>query len=368
MSSPQQRYDAALASGAFTRDAAQATAVDALQRVHRELLAYPPKPDLRNRLARKLMGRDMVRWPPVTGVYMWGGVGRGKTWLMDSFFDTLPFARKRRTHFHRFMRDVHARRARHADTQDPLSPVADSIAREARVLCFDEFFVSDIADAMILGRLTQALFERGVTLVATSNCAPDMLYRDGLQRAQFLPAIERLETQCEVLNVDGGHDYRLRALQSQPLYLTDPPAVADAALADAFAKIDPTPGTADTTLEINGRDIPARRVGETAVWFGFDALCGGPRSADDYIEIAREFQWLLLSDVPQLDGDLENEARRFITLIDECYDRNVKVMLAAAEPLPKLYAGKRLAFEFERTQSRLTEMQAEEFLQRPHLG
>lgn len=368
MSSPQQQYAQALASGDFVADPAQADAVAALERVHRELLAYPPKPGLRNRLARKLAGRDMVRWPPVTGVYMWGGVGRGKTWLMDSFFDTLPFDRKRRTHFHRFMRDVHARRAQHADTRDPLGPVADSIAREARVLCFDEFFVSDIADAMILGRLTQALFERGVTLVATSNCAPHMLYRDGLQRARFVPAIERIEAHCDVLNVDGGNDYRMQALQSQPLYLTDPPTTADTALADAFNKIDPTPGTPDTTLDINGRDIPARRVGETAVWFGFDALCGGPRSADDYIEIAREFQWVLLSGVPQLDGDLENEARRFITLIDECYDRNVKVMLAAAAPLPALYAGNRLTFEFERTQSRLTEMQSQAFLQRPHLG
>ena len=365
MSSPLHAYNAALASGDFVEDAAQAKAVAALEHVHQALIAYPPKPDLRNRLAKKLLGRDMVRWPPVQGVYMWGGVGRGKTWLMDAFFDSLPFKRKHRTHFHRFMRDVHKRRAGYADTQDPLDLVADDIAKQARVLCFDEFFVSDIADAMILGRLTQALFERGVTLIATSNCAPDMLYRDGLQRAKFVPAIERIESHCTVLNVDGGNDYRMRAMQAQPLYLIGD---ADAQLASSFKKIDPTPGRPDTPIEINGRDIPAKRIGETAAWFDFAALCGGPRSADDYIELAREFQWILLSDVPVLDGDLENEARRFITLVDECYDRNVKMMLAAAAPLDALYAGKRLAFEFERTQSRLTEMQSDEFLSRPHLG
>lgn len=365
MTSPQQAYQAALAGGDFVADAAQAEAVAALEHVYGELIAYPPKPDLRNRLAKKLLGREMVRWPPVQGVYMWGGVGRGKTWLMDAFFDSLPFQRKRRTHFHRFMRDVHKRRAALTDTPDPLDVVADDIAKQARVLCFDEFFVSDIADAMILGRLTQALFERGVTLVATSNCAPDMLYRDGLQRAKFVPAIERLEAHCRVLNVDAGNDYRMRALQAQPLYLLGD---GHAELAGAFAKIDPVAGTPDTQIEINGRDIPVKRLGETAAWFDFDALCGGPRSADDYIELAKEFQWLLLSGVPVLDGDLDNEARRFITLVDECYDRNVKMMLSAAAPLDALYVGKRLAFEFERTQSRLTEMQSDEFLSRPHLG
>ena len=365
MSSPLQAYQAALATGDFVEDSAQARAVAELERAHSELVAYPPKPDLRNRFARKLLGRDMVRWPPVQGVYLWGGVGRGKTWLMDAFFDSLPFERKRRTHFHRFMRDVHRRRAALTDTQDPLDTVADDIAKQARVLCFDEFFVSDIADAMILGRLTQALFERGVTLVATSNCSPDMLYRDGLQRAKFVPAIERLQAHCTVLNVDGGNDYRMRALQAQALYVVGD---GHAELTSAFTKIDAVPGTPDTTVEINGRNIPAKRLGETCAWFSFDALCGGPRSADDYIELAKEFQWLLLSGVPVLDGDLENEARRFITLVDECYDRNVKLMLAAAAPLDGLYVGKRLAFEFERTQSRLTEMQSDAFLSRPHLG
>lgn len=355
---PRQRYQRALDSGAFVADPAQAKAVDTLERVYRELVAYPPK----SGLALRWLPSRMTRWPPVRGAYLWGGVGRGKTWLMDAFFDDLPFGRKRRTHFHRFMRDVHQRRRNYAERSDPLDPIAEDLAREARVLCFDEFYVSDIADAMILGRLTEALFERGVTLVATSNCAPDQLYRGGLQRARFLPAIERLNRHCEVLNVDGGTDYRLRDLDQLALYVTGPDTTALKALFDRLAP----QANRNVALDINDRSLPATAAGESAAWFTFSTLCMGPRSSDDYIELAHLYQWIVLSEVPQLGGNLENEARRFINLVDECYDRRVNLVIQADVSVESLYSGQRLRFEFERTYSRLTEMQTRAYLDEPH--
>lgn len=354
--SPRARYERDLARADFVRDAAQARAVDALQQVHDELLARPPK---------RLLSR--LRWPAVHGLYLWGGVGRGKTYLMDCFYEALPFGKKQRTHFHRFMHEVHERRKRFKDQQDPLRLIAQDVAENVRVLCFDEFFVSDIADAMILGRLLEALFERGVTLVATSNIAPDGLYKDGLQRQNFLPAIERLKRHCAVLQVDGGTDYRLRALTHAEIYHWPCDAQAEANLARWFLEIAPEPGLEHTQLVIADRPIAARRLADGVAWFDFAAICETPRSAGDYIEIARTHHTVLIGRLPQLTWEREDPARRFINLVDEFYDRGVKLILAAEVARDRLYAGNRLKFEFQRTLSRLQEMQSQEYLARPHL-
>ncbi|MES2682522.1 MAG: cell division protein ZapE [Pseudomonadota bacterium] len=358
---PAARYAADLQRQGFTADAAQASAVAALQKLFDELIAKPPKRSLLGSL-----GSKRPLYPPVKGLYFWGGVGRGKTYLMDVFYEALPFSAKRRTHFHRFMLDVHERRHRYPDVRDPLSKVAAEIAEETRVLCFDEFFVSDIADAMILGQLMSALFARGVTLVTTSNIVPDGLYKDGLQRANFLPAIAVLKSHVQVLNVDGGVDYRLRHLTDAELYLTPCDTACEARLADYFLRFAGTEGSEGVTLTIHGRELISRRHAEGVVWFDFSELCEGPRGAADYIELARTHHTLMLSHIPVLTVNEENEARRFITLIDELYDRNVKMVLAADAGIDKLYRGDRLLFEFERTKSRLIEMRTLEYLQRPH--
>jgi cell division protein ZapE len=299
------------------------------------------------------------------GIYLWGGVGRGKTFLMDLFHAHVGVP-TRREHFHRLMKDVHARLADLRDLPDPLQHVAADVARDTRVLCLDELFVADIADAMLLGGLFAGLFERGVTLVFTSNLPPSQLYRDGLQRQRFLPAIAAIERHCEVINVDGGEDYRLRLLEKAPLYL-------DARLPDTHRQLETrfadlcggdtcTPGQ----LAIEGRDISFVARADEVIWFDFDAICDGPRSQADYVEIARDFHTVLVSNVPRMDPTLDNPARRFIALVDEFYDRGVKLVLAAHAPVDELYVGDRLRFEFERTRSRLTEMQTHEYLARPH--
>lgn len=357
--SPRQRYEADLARSGFVADASQAAAVEALDGVYRALLAQPP---------RKRLLSDRLNWPRVPGLYMWGGVGRGKTHLMDAFFESLPFAYKQRTHFHRFMLEVHERRRHFSHKRDPLKLVALEISHQVRVLCFDEFYVSDIADAMILGKLTEYLFDEGVTLVATSNCAPDELYKDGLQRQNFLPAIARLKQNLAVLNVDGGVDYRLRTLTRVQLYLDHCEAEDEARLAQWFGELAPEPGVEQPTLQIQGRPVRARRRADGVVWFDFVDICDGARAAADYIEIAHEYHTVLLSRVPQLTVDNEDAARRFINLVDEFYDSGVKLLIAANVPQEQLYAGRKLRFEFKRTQSRLREMQSQEYLARPHLA
>jgi cell division protein ZapE len=355
---PRARYEADLRRPGFVADAAQARAVDALQGVYEALLRNPP---------RRRFGRLLLPWPPVAGLYLWGGVGRGKTYLMDAFYEALPFSRKRRAHFHRFMLEIHARRNRHAGHSDPLVPVAEELAHSARVLCFDELHVEDIADAMILGRLFEALFERGVTLVATSNLAPDRLYQDGLQRERFLPAIENLKRHCTVLNVDGGTDYRLRALREASLYLQPCDARALAALGERFAALTASAPRAPVTLTINDRAIAARAAAQGVAWFDFHELCDGPRGAADYVELARQYHTVILSFVPILTSDEDNAARRFINLVDEFYDRGVKLLIGAEAPLHGLYVGSKLKFEFERTVSRLIEMQSQAYLAKPHV-
>jgi cell division protein ZapE len=361
-----QRYLAELAQHGFAPDAAQLAAVTRLEELRRRLVARQSGAGFSVGLLSALR-RARAR-EPERGIYLWGGVGRGKTFLLDLFFQELPLERKRRTHFHRFMHGVHATLRELRAVEAPLAEVAHRIASEATVLCFDELFVSDIADAMILGGLFEALFREGVTLVATSNVPPSGLYRDGLQRQRFLPAIALLERHTEVLEMDAGTDYRLRQLEKARIYLGPEEDDPDAMLAREFELIADGPGEADATLTIDGRPVRARRLADEVAWFDFDALCAGPRGAADYIELARSYHTVLLSAVPVMDASADDQARRFVTLVDEFYDRGVKLIIAAAAAPPELYRGERLAFEFRRTSSRLAEMQSREYLARPHLA
>ncbi len=326
-------------------------------------LEAPPRG--RPGLLRRWLGPQRIE--PVEGLYIWGGVGRGKTWLMDLFFETLKEVRKRRIHFHRMMAYVHGRLGRLKGIEDPIASVADDISRRTRVLCFDEFFVSDIGDAMILGRLLDALFERGVTLVATSNAAPEDLYRNGLQRARFLPAIELINRYTSVVHMDGETDYRLRLLQEAGTYLDAGGADTMARLGHFFSECAHSELRTEEALDINGRPIVATRVAKGIAWFSFEELCAGPRSQSDYIEIARWYPTVIVEGVPRFDARKDDEARRFISLVDEFYDRRVKLILSAEASPADLYDAQRLEFEFERTASRLTEMQSEEYLRLPHL-
>jgi cell division protein ZapE len=352
-------YARELTRSGFHADPAQRAAIDALDDLRERLIARESLGGARRWLAR-LRGRDGVR-----GLYLWGDVGRGKTYLMDLFFESLPFAERRRRHFHRFMYDVHARLAKLAQTPAPLEEVAEDIAREAHVLCLDELFVSDIADAMIVGGLLAALFRRGVTLVATSNLPPQRLYANGLQRERFLPAIALLERHTRVLEVDAGTDYRLRDLTSAGIYFASGAPDTQAQLAALFKRIAAGTGHGGT-VSIEGRPIEIVCEAGTTIWFEFDTLCAGPRSQNDYIEIARTYQTVFLANVPQLDVEHENEARRFIALVDELYDHSVKLVVSAAALPGELYHGERLALEFARAASRLVEMQSQEYLAREH--
>jgi cell division protein ZapE len=355
-------YRESLARHGFAADAAQLHAVARLddlrvrlrQRDHRTWIG---------RLGSAIRGR--TDQAGVRGVYLWGGVGRGKTFLLD-LFHAHAGVPARREHFHRYMKDVHARLGALRAQSDPLAIVAAEMARECRVLCIDELFVSDIADAMILSGLFAGLASAGVALVCTSNSPPQELYRDGLQRARFLPAIALLERSTEVINVEAGTDYRLRQLEKAPLYFAAADAATERKLGERFESIAGEPGRTQHELEVEGRQLRVRRSTGDVIWFDFAAICAGPRSQADYIEIARDFHTVLVSDVPHFDATRDNEARRFIALVDEFYDRNVKLVLSAYAPVADLYGGERLRFEFARTSSRLIEMQSHEYLARPH--
>lgn len=367
--SPLARYQRDLARPDFRRDAAQAIAVDHLQHLYEELVAAWQAEQKQSGVGgffKRLTGakpRLLVR-----GLYFWGGVGRGKTYLMDNFFESLPFEQKLRAHFHRFMRRVHAELKKLDGQKNPLKQVAEIIASEARVICFDEFFVSDITDAMILGTLMEELFARGVTLVATSNIVPDGLYKDGLQRARFLPAIALLNQHTLVVNVDGGVDYRLRALEQAELYHSPLDEAADRSLMCSFKSLLSVTAEVEENrdLEVEGRLIRARYLSEGIAWFDFVELCDGPRSQNDYIELAREYHSVILSNVPGLGLAADDQARRFVNLVDEFYDRQVKLVISAERPLAEIYSTGKLDFEFQRTVSRLLEMQSHEYLARPH--
>jgi len=358
---PSAIYANGVTSRRWQRDPAQQQALAELDRVHRQLPARLRKPLFRRWLWRLLPPA------PVRGVYLWGGVGRGKTFLNDLLFEQLGALPRQRWHFHRFMVEVSGRMQALPDgTADTVAVVADALADEMRLLVLDEFIVTDIADAMILGRLLERLFARGVVLVTTSNTAPANLYRDGLQRARFLPAIALIERHCAVVHLDSAQDYRLRLLTRAKTYLTPLGAASEAALEDHFQRLASDCPREDGPLAINGRAVPVRALAEGIAWFDFAALCEGPRAVADYIEIARDFHTVLLSGVPVFGAADDNAARRFVHLVDELYDRNVNLLLSAgAEPMA-LYRGERLGPEFERTSSRLVEMRTAEFMAREH--
>ena len=364
MTTPLEQYQRRVAAGELDADAAQLEAAEALTRLYHDLMSARPPPRGWRRRMQRLTGGSAR---PTQGLYLWGSVGRGKTFLMDLFFACLPFDDKLRQHFHRFMASVHGQLRQIQQQTDPLELVADDLAKQTRIICFDEFSVTDIADAMILGNLFRALFARGVVLAATSNTAPQSLYRDGLQRAQFLPAIALIESHTQILEIGGEQDYRLRALERADVYQCPRGVESETRLAAFFESIAPEEGQGAGDIDILGRSIPCKRSADGVIWFDFDALCDGPRSQDDYIEIARCYQTVVVSDVPKFDVMLENQARRFIALVDEFYDRRVKLILSAEAPLESLYQGKRLKFEFRRTKSRLEEMQSHDYLASAHL-
>ncbi|RYZ73366.1 MAG: cell division protein ZapE [Lysobacteraceae bacterium] len=355
---PSQAYAHGAARGDWRDDPAQHAALRELDRIH-AALADPGEGGWRGRLS------FWKKPEPVRGLYFWGGVGRGKTFLVDLFYDSLPIQQKYRTHFHRFMRGVHERLREHAGQSDPLARIAGEWRDELRILVLDEFFVTDIGDAMLLGRLLEKLFAEGVTLVTTSNTAPEHLYKDGLQRESFLPAIKLLQAHCAVLHAEGQEDYRLRALTRSPVYRTPLDGQSDAWLGERWHELS---GRAEKrgNIEIESRRIPVRARGKGIVWFDFTALCEGPRGTSDYIEVAREFNTVLLGGIPAFGRDNEDAARRFVNLVDELYDRHVNLVCTAATLPTGLYSGTRLQGAFERTASRLIEMQSAEYLASQH--
>jgi cell division protein ZapE len=352
------QYQAELAARGYESDPAQLRGVEALERCATEWAAYKEQ---RSNLLKKLINRpDIPR-----GVYLYGGVGRGKSFLMDCFFQAVPVVRKTRLHFHEFMREVHRELAELQGTVNPLQELGERIARRYRLICFDEFHVADITDAMILHRLLDALFDNGVGFVTTSNFKPDDLYPNGLHRDRILPAIALLNEKLEVVNVDNGTDYRRRTMEQVRLYHTPLGPQADAEMNDAFTRLAESHDE-DPVLHIEHREIRARRKAGGVVWFDFRTLCGGPRSQNDYLEIAAQFHTVLLSDVPRMSARLASEARRFTWLVDVLYDRRVKLILSAEVPPEALYTEGPLAHEFPRTVSRLAEMQSAEFLGLEH--
>ena len=359
---PQARYAADVESGVLLPDAAQANAIARVERLHRELLErHANVPGL----FKRLFGfKRSTR--PVQGLYLWGSVGRGKTYIIDTFFDGYPSPRKLRIHFHSFMRRVHADLKQLGEAADPLAIIGRRWAERIDLLCLDEFHVGDITDAMMLANLLAALFDNHVTLVATSNEAPQNLYRDGLQRERFLPAIALLQEHLDVVELTGSLDYRLRALEQAEVYYCPHTEETVAELTRRFVAIAPEPGEAHAPIEIEGRLIPTIRHADGVVWFDFATLCGGPRSTGDYIEIALCHHTVFLSDIPLLDKDASDATRRFINLIDELYDRQVNLVVSAAVEPEQLYTGSRLREPFKRTVSRLREMQSHDYLARPH--
>ena len=358
MNTVRDAYEAELKARGFQSDPAQLRAVDALQRCADEWAAYKDRRS--NRLKKLFNHPDIPK-----GVYMYGGVGRGKSFLMDCFFNAVPIKRKTRLHFHEFMREVHRELAALQGTVNPLDELGRRMAAKFKLICFDEFHVADITDAMILHRLLVALFDNGVGFVTTSNFEPDDLYPGGLHRDRILPAIALLNARMEVVNVDHGVDYRRRTLEQVQLYHQPLGARADAAMTEAFNQLAAIQDE-DPVLHIESRQIRARRRAGGVVWFDFRELCGGPRSQNDYLEIASQFHTVLLSDVPQMFVRHASEARRFTWLVDVLYDRHCQFMLSAAVPPEQLYTEGPLAHEFPRTVSRLTEMQSAEYLALEH--
>ena len=356
----QEFYQHALEQRDFKADEAQRRAVERLQRCYDEWVAY--KGQRSNSFKRLINRPDVPR-----GVYMWGGVGRGKSFLMDSFYSVVPLVRKTRLHFHEFMRGVHRELDELTGVADPLNEVARRIAKKYRLICFDEFHISDVADAMIMYNLLKALFDNGVSFIMTSNYEPGTLYPDGLHRDRILPTIALLKERLDVMNIDAGIDYRGRALEQVDCYYTPLGAATDHALREAYAKIAEQ-ADEDPCVRIESREIRALRRAGTTIWFDFNTLCGGPRSQNDYLEIASRFHTVILSEIPMMSASMSSEARRFTWLIDVFYDQGVKLLMSAEVAPEELYTNGVLSNEFHRTVSRIVEMQSREYMDKEQRG
>ena len=367
--SPALRYQQALSESGYQPDVIQQETIFRLDAIWREFCAHQSGAvENRGMFTRfkQFLGKPRVT-ETVRGLYMWGGVGRGKTWLMDLFFESIPGERKLRLHFHRFMMKVHEALAALEGQSDPLLRVADDFKARTDIICFDEFFVSDITDAMLLGNLMQALFERGITLVATSNIPPDELYRNGLQRARFLPAIDAIKRHCDVINVDAGIDYRLRTLVQAHLWLSPLSDETEKQMLRLWQSLNGGEAQKQQTLEVNHRPLLAIGCAHQTLAVTFHTLCAQARSQVDYVALTRDYHTVLLYHVPVMGPRNESEARRFIALIDEFYERRVKLIVSAEAPLLNIYCGERLTFEFQRCLSRLQEMQSEEYLHQSYM-
>jgi cell division protein ZapE len=355
------RYARRIASAhGYTLDSAQLAAISRLDRLQRELVESEQG-------GRSLL-KMFLRQGPVRGLYLWGGVGRGKSFLMDMLFESVPISRKVRVHFHRFMQDIHRRLQAMQGTENPLLHISRDLSRQIRLLCLDEFHVTDIGDAMLMRNLLQGLLDHGVVIVTTSNLHPDQLYLHGLQRAQFLPAIELLKTRLDVIEIDGGADYRLRVLEKEGVYHSPLDNAAKAAMEETFVAIAGVPGASGASLEVEGRVIPALRVAPGVGWFDFAALCDGPRGAADYIELGRRFHTVLISGVRAFGATDADRRRRFTLLVDEFYDRRVKLIISAEAGVLELFRHLAGGPEVDRTASRLVEMQTRQYLAEPHLS
>jgi len=363
---PKIKYQQDIASGGFSQDPCQRQAVEMLDDLYHRLIEAQQSTGLFSRLFSYSFWRSKKK--PLTGLYFWGGVGRGKTYLMDMFFDRLPIKNKIRLHFHRFMHQTHEQLTAFKGQQDPLLLIADELSSKTTVICFDEFFVKDITDAMILGGLFEALFERGVSLVATSNIPPERLYWNGLQRERFIPAIKLIEKHCQIVNLDNGIDYRLRTLQQANIFYCPHNQAAVNNLNNSFDRLATEEMPAGVTIDIEHRPVKTIRCAEGVVWFTFKEICETARSQTDYIEISRCYQTVMVSEIPKLEAKDDAAVRRFISLVDEFYERHVNLIITAAVELTDLYNGNLLAFEFKRTSSRLQEMQSHEYLALEHLA
>lgn len=359
--SPKAWYQTISIQPGFIHDAAQAAVIIEFDILWHELVDFKIK---RNHLfGRSLLSPDVPK-----GLYLWGGVGRGKSFLTDVFYACVPYQRKRRIHFHAFMAEVHQKMKEFASETDPLLVLADHIAKSTRLLCFDEFHISDIADAMILGRLIEALFNRGVVLVITSNDPPDILYANGLQRQKFLPAIDLLKSHLKIVNIDSGNDYRLREIANSPLFMLSTDALTHNRMELIFQRLSSSIVQNNRNLAIQGRTIKTQKLSDSTVWFDFNTLCGGPRSQADYMEITSQFSTLFVSDIPLLTANEAAETQRFIWLIDIMYDNRTKLVASAAAPPQEICTNQDKITDFTRTASRLFEMQSQSYLELKHVS